>query len=372
MENYLLVVDDNIQNLQVVGLMLKKDEYKVAFAKSASEALQIIQSELPLLILLDVMMPDMDGYEFCMVLKQNSETAEIPIIFLTAKSEITDLVKGFECGGVDYVTKPFNEAELKARVNTHIALRKVQKALSLQAIELQKLNNTKNQIFSIISHDLRTPLASMNMLLNNMVDKMDQMTPEALFHNLILMEALTSETYQMMDNLLNWTRLQTNRLNPVAVFFNLNESVERAIRLYQKVSADKNISVHFKASGESIVFADEEMTFTIVRNFLNNALKFTPTNGQVNIVISKDNDLLTLSMSDSGIGISDETIQKIFSDVEYYSSMGTKGEKGTGVGLKLCRNFAQMNGGRIWATSKEGSGSVFNLILPCSKKFINP
>jgi DNA-binding response OmpR family regulator len=122
-KDLVLVVDDNPQNLQVLGPMLENKGYDVAFATSGEQALEFIDSEIPDLVLLDIMMPDMDGYQVCKRLKKEKTTASIPVIFLTAKSDTDDIVQGFEAGGVDYVTKPFNSAELLARVKTHLELK---------------------------------------------------------------------------------------------------------------------------------------------------------------------------------------------------------------------------------------------------------
>ncbi|NJK97303.1 MAG: response regulator [Bacteroidales bacterium] len=155
-EAYLLIVDDNLENLNVIGNILKDKHYKIALARNGVSALQILDEIEIDLILLDIMMPDMDGYEVCTRIKKNAALEDIPVIFISALNETKDIVKGFNCGGIDYITKPFKAEEIIARVDTHLKLRK-------QTLELKMINANKDLFISILAHDLKNPF---NHLIN--------------------------------------------------------------------------------------------------------------------------------------------------------------------------------------------------------------
>ncbi|MBS3769456.1 MAG: response regulator, partial [Bacteroidales bacterium] len=149
-ESKILLIDDSVQNLKLLGNMLREKDYQIALARDGKEGLQLAKKIYPDLILLDIMMPDLDGYEVCKQLKEDEQTKDIPVIFLTAKTSNEDLVKGFQLGGVDYITKPFNREELFMRIKTHLDLKKAHDKISSQAETLRELNETKDKMFSVI------------------------------------------------------------------------------------------------------------------------------------------------------------------------------------------------------------------------------
>ena len=178
-ENYkVLIVDDIEENLQVVGSILGEKNIAILFAKNGKQAIKIAQKKLPDLILLDINMPEMNGYEACKILKKDKQTSEIPIIFLSALNEKSDVVKGFEYGGVDYVTKPFNKAELLSRVNTHLELKYSKDQVKKQNKELKELNATKDKFFSIIAHDLKNPFYAISGLLELLFKRFEKYSDE--------------------------------------------------------------------------------------------------------------------------------------------------------------------------------------------------
>ncbi|MFW5777932.1 MAG: response regulator, partial [Bacteroidota bacterium] len=149
----ILIVDDNHQNLRVVSSFLKDKNYNLALATSGEKTLELLEKIHTDLILLDIMMPEMDGLETCRILKENPKTADIPVIFLTAKNQTEDIVEGFKAGGVDYITKPFNREELLVRIKNHVDLAKAKN-------KIIEMNNTRDKLYSIIAHDIKSPLNS--------------------------------------------------------------------------------------------------------------------------------------------------------------------------------------------------------------------
>ena len=365
--NKILVIDDNILNLEVIASLLKKQDYHFALAQNAKEAFDIIDSFSPDLILLDIMMPDIDGFEVCEKLKSEKRTEEIPVIFLTAKSSKQEIVKGFTLGGADYITKPFFKEELLLRIKTQVELKKAKDKLKKQAKYLAKLNSGKDKLFSVIGHDMRTPLASIQLLTDNLLSTENWKDEEYLLSSLKLMQVSANDSFQLLSNLLNWSRDQMNAVKCTKVYFNVKETITSVINLYDYTAKQKGISIEcIKTQGELLVYADEEMTKSVIRNLLSNAIKFSYEYSTVYIKSKKEKDFILISVTDSGIGIGESDILNIFAN-GYYTTLGTIGEKGTGLGLSISKKFVELNGGKIWVKSNTNSGAQFNFTLPVKK-----
>jgi signal transduction histidine kinase len=355
----IFVVEDIPRNLQIVCNMLKKEGYRIGAAGSGKQALGMIEEAKPDLVLLDVMMPEMDGFEVCEQLKKNPATKDIPVIFLTAKTEITDIVKGFEAGAVDYVTKPFNSTELLTRVKTHLQLKFTWDLL-------RELIATRDKFFAIIAHDLINPLQALIFsadLLHSSYDSLDdEMRKEYIkrFYN------NSTQIAALLENLLDWSSAQRGKIpfhpGRIDLGFLAGENVD----LLKENAKKKNISVSLEIAPETIAFGDENMIRAVIRNLLSNALKFTEPGGEVRISASKPdgNDKVEITVSDNGIGINEEEIQDFFRIDVRHNSRGTANEKGTGLGLILCKEFVEKNNGTIKVTSVPGSGSSFTFTLP--------
>jgi two-component system, sensor histidine kinase and response regulator len=367
MEKFILIIDDNLENLKLLGNLLKDQGYKIAVAKDGISAFKILAYSKPLIILLDVMMPDMDGYEVCKLLKENQDTADIPVIFLTAKNESKDIVHGFKMGGADYVTKPFNSDELIARLNHQIELINAKSIIEKQAEELSRLNKTKDRIFSIISHDMRTPIASILMMIQTMNSvegaKRLEFWQKAIKH----IELSASETHLLLENLLNWSLDQMQVIRVTPVYFNLIELINSVIKLIDSQLYIKNIEVSLNTTDETIIYADEEMIKTIIRNILNNAVKFSFAESKILIEVKKYSSFASVSIKDYGTGMSSEMIEKILDKNSYHSTIGTKGEKGTGLGIKICQSLIKINNGNLDIESALNKGTKVTITLPDRK-----
>ncbi|RKZ50646.1 MAG: hybrid sensor histidine kinase/response regulator [Candidatus Parabeggiatoa sp. nov. 3] len=355
----ILVVDDNAMNLKMLGSILKANGLSPAIAQSGANALKSIKRKLPDLILLDVMMPDMDGFEVCKRLKQDVDTQDIPVIFLTAKTEQEDIIQGLEVGAVDYVTKPFNPKELMTRVNTHLELKAAKEGLK-QALA------TKDKFFSIISHDLINlfnALLGLSFLLTDPNMKLGAAEKEDYIQSIL---KSSRQGYDLLKNLLEWSRSQTGTLKVTPAILNLSQIVDLNIAFLNEHAKNKHINIFSSIEETSLVFADENMLDTVLRNLLANAIKFTPENGQVEISAKQaQENLVEISISDTGVGIKPENIHKLFRSDVSYTTFGTHKEKGTGLGLILCKEFVEKNGGTIGVKSQEGKGSRFYIRLPC-------
>jgi len=356
----ILIVDDVPKNIQVVASILQKEGYDMAFAQNGNAALAHIQSHTFDLILLDVMMPGMDGFEVCEELKRSHATKDIPIIFLTAKADTDSIVRGFESGAVDYVTKPFNGTELSARVKTHLALRHSQQ-------DLQEANATKDKFFSIIAHDLKNPFNAILGLSELLTEQYNSFDDEQKKEFICHIKDTCNNTFKLLQNLLEWSRMQTGKIEWKPDELDLYTSSFENITLFKAGAKNKEINLYSDIKKNTMVFADPNMVTMIMRNLVSNAVKFTKPGGEVRISSESHEDNEEITISDTGVGIKKEDIEKLFRIDVHHSTYGTAKEPGTGLGLILCKEFAEKNGGKIWVESEPGKGSRFKFTLPKRK-----
>jgi two-component system sensor histidine kinase/response regulator len=362
----ILIVDDNKKNLQVLGNVLHEEGYKIAVAEDGYQAVKLAEKIVPGLILLDVMMPGIDGFEVCMSLKSKKELKNIPVIFLTAKSETTDIIEGFKRGGVDYITKPFKKEELLARINTHMELANARRLLKKRAEDLNAANAAKDKLFSIIAHDLRHPLADLKTLLELLLFDYDRFTKEDIIKCFKEIRDSTDETYNLLQNLLQWSRKEMKSLSCEPESFNLDDVVYSIIKLFKQSTGKKNISITYNKGRGLKVFADRNMIEAVLRNLVNNAIKFSYKDSNIIISAKREKDMVEVQVKDFGHGIKKEHQEALLTESIAISTRGTNNEKGTGVGLNLCRDFISQNKGRLWYESEEGKGSSFYFTVPAA------
>ncbi|SHJ86235.1 His Kinase A (phospho-acceptor) domain-containing protein [Tangfeifania diversioriginum] len=370
-KDLILIVDDQPNNLKVISSVLG-DKYSISVANSGENALKILNKVTPQLILLDIMMPGMNGFEVCEKLKANEGTKEIPVIFLTAKTEISDLVKGFNYGAVDYITKPFNATEVKVRINNHLSLAHAKSQIKAQKKDLQeknralkKLMNEKDKFFSIIAHDLKSPFSGLLGMLELMNDEGTELTKEETKKLLPALLKNAENVYALVENLLEWSRLQRNAREVNSEKINPQEVVNEVLGYLEATANQKQITLINEVNENHAVFADRMMFNTILRNLISNALKFTREGGKITVASETEADgKVTFSVTDTGIGMDSKTINEVFSIDKNVSTPGTKNEKGTGLGLILCKEFIELQKGEIRIKSKVNEGTCISFTLP--------
>jgi two-component system, sensor histidine kinase and response regulator len=360
----ILIIDDIASNIQVVANLLKKNNYNISYAQSGKAGIEKANQTNFDLILLDIMMPEMDGFEVCHHIKKNKKTKDIPIIFLTAKTTEDSLKKGFEAGAVDFITKPFKSDELLARVNTHIQLKTVREILSATNIELQNANASKDKLLSIIAHDLRNPFSVLITFSKLLIDSLDDFSKEDILNYLKTFYHTSKQGYNLLDNLLNWSKSQTGKIEVNTVVINLREIVEENVTLLYSQAQAKKIEMNNHVPENLMAAADLNMVLTVVRNLLSNAIKFTNEGGKIEIHGKSGNNHVEISVEDTGVGISPEDLEKIFRIDIKHSTSGTANERGSGLGLVLCKEFIEKNFGLLKASSEIGKGSRFWFTLP--------
>lgn len=367
-EYKILIVDDVMSNVLLLKVLLTNEKFAIATASNGRQALEQVEKENPDLVLLDVMMPDMSGFEVAQHLKSNPNTADIPIIFLTALNSTADIVKGFQVGANDFISKPFNKEELIIRVTHQISLVAAKRLILSKTEELQRTIAGRDKLYSVIAHDLRSPMGSIKMVLNMLILNLPSEKIGAEMYELLTMANQTTEdVFSLLDNLLKWTKSQIGKLNVVYQDVDLVEVTDGDIEIFSMVASLKKIRIREMKPEKMMVNADIDMLKTVVRNLLSNAIKFSKENSEVLVKMEEVDGMAVVSVQDYGCGISEEGQKKLLHTDTHFSTFGTNNEEGSGLGLLLCKDFVVKNGGKLWFTSKEGEGSIFSFSIPVKK-----
>lgn len=372
-----LIVDDQPNNLKVIASVLS-DEYNLSIANSGANALKNLENVFPDVILLDIMMPDMDGFQVCRKIKQDPRTNEIPIIFLTAKTDIEDIMTAFDAGGVDYITKPFNQREVKIRVRNHLNLYLAKNRIKKMNQELQnsekqlkesneKLaisNREKDKFFSILAHDLKNPFQSILGFTQLLKLRFDTYSNEKKLEYINSIDKSAQLTYTLLEELLEWGKLQQGNLKFQPKETTIGSLFENVIELIKPNADHKDITIQLSIQPELKVKADRYKIISVIRNLIGNAIKYTPRNGTVQVETSISNANVVCKIKDNGMGMNEEKIRDLFKLNKTKSEPGTEGEEGTGLGLLLCKEFVEMHGNLLRVESKTDEGTTFSFMLP--------
>jgi signal transduction histidine kinase len=369
----ILIVDDNPTNLKVLYDYLTEQNHRILVAEDGETAIEQAEYSLPDLILLDVMMPGIDGFETCRRLKQMETTRDIPVVFMTALADTPFLLKGFAVGAVDYLTKPLHQEEVQVRVQNHIQTRRLQKELQAEIRtrreaeeELRRINEGKDKFFNVIAHDLRTPIHGAVFFSESLLEAVRTKKDAQLEEIAQVVHESTSAVGRLLLDLLAWAETQMERVQTRPEQAELGELLKLNHVLAQIVARQKKIVLVNKAQSPIPIHADPRMVDTVVRNLLGNALKFTQPGGRVEIAAHAGPREITVAITDSGIGIAPERLPNLFQIGQNQSTYGTTGETGSGLGLPLCREMVEKNGGRLWVESELGKGSTFSFTVPTS------
>ena len=364
MENkrLILIVDDSPNNQRIIGTILSNKNYKLAYAASGFEALKFVEKQIPDLILLDIMMPGMDGFEVKAKLNENPIYKLIPVIFITALEEPENKAKGFELGGRDYIVKPINKLEVLARVRSQLLIQDQNSQLLKINKELQIANDTREKIFSVISHDLRTSIGNMRNVFRFMLDGMVDPVED---RDIIFDAEVTSRhTFNLLENLLYWAKSQQGNIQLYQETIDVEDAVNDVIDQEMGSAINKSIELTKNIESDLKLFGDRITLNIILRNLLINAIKFTPENGKIEVMVKEIEDGISITIKDNGVGMSASDIAKILEKTEAFSKKGTNQEKGTGIGLVIAGEFIELNKGRIEITSEIDQGSEFTVIFP--------
>jgi two-component system sensor histidine kinase/response regulator len=366
----ILVVDDITKNLQVVGTMLRNAGYEVMPTTSGAQALERVRVQLPDLILLDLMMPEMDGLAVCERLKADPLTRQIPVIFLTASNEMEHLVKGFEAGAVDYVTKPFNPPELLARVRTHIELKQARE-------RLREMNDEKNEFMGIVAHDLRNPLGAITGYAEIVLEEtasLQPSSPEKFDRSLKEMAQCAGHIHEtsrrmaeMVQNLLDANRIERGEMKLSLAPIELTAVLSSVVETQRPRAAAKQQTIQLQNETAPVtVFVDPNVLVQVLENLVSNAVKYSPPGKSICVRMKKLPESVRCEVQDEGPGLSAEDQKKLFGKFARLSAKPTGGEHATGLGLSIVKKMVEAMNGRVWCESELGKGALFVVQLPAT------
>jgi len=391
-DSIVFIVDDDPTNVHVLIDALSHVDLNVSVATSGEAALKLVEVVKPDIILLDVIMPGIDGFETCRRLKENEAVAEIPVIFMTALSETVNKIAGFEAGGVDYITKPFQHEEVLARVNAHLTIRQQQRQLrelnaglaaerELLAERVQeqtaKLRETNTQLSQALrlkdeflrsmSHEFRTPL--------NIILGMSEALQQSLYgplndeqrKSLCSIEENGQRLLVLLIDILEFSKIMAGTVALEIRSIPLTSVCHIALQRIDLKARKKHIRVSSRLdTGITKVQADETRLGQILDKLLDNAVKFTPEGGMIGLEVTGDSEqhMVRFTVWDTGIGIADDDMGRMFQTFVQLDGSLSRGYDGVGIGLSLTRHLVDMHGGRITVESEPGKGSRFTVSLP--------
>ncbi|MCP4698189.1 MAG: response regulator [Gammaproteobacteria bacterium] len=370
----ILIVDDISANIDVLRKFLGPDGYKFAFASSGEKALQIVSHSLPDIILLDIMMPGLDGFQTCVRMKTDSRTKDIPIIFITAKTDPVDLEAGFRAGAVDYITKPFQQAEVRARVKTHLTTHLLHKGLLKAKEEAEAANKAKSAFLANMSHELRTPLNG--ILGYAQILQRDPQLNEKQQNGISIIDKSGRHLLGLINDILDLAKIEVGKLRLVPAPFRLPQCLKDIADLMRMRAQEKEIAFTYKQSTwlPAAVNADEKRLRQVVLNLLGNAIKFTEQGSVIFSISAQDGGRIRFSIADTGRGIALEHMDKIFEVFGQVNDDSGQYAEGTGLGLPISKQFIELMGGELHVDSTLGQGSTFwfELTLEEVQGFANP
>ena len=371
-EASVLIVDDTEPNVRLLAHVVKKEGYEVMAAFSGADALSLIEKRKPDIILLDVMMPEMNGFEVCEYLKDHEEYKDIPVIFLSALSETDSKVQGFNVGGVDYITKPFQREEVLARIDLHVKLRKLQAELSNKVEQLkqreeslQKLNAEKDELMRIVGHDFRNPVTGIMGLAGFLEENIDNIDVAEQSDILGIIKGSGQKLLNLVNGLLNKEE-KASISELILQELDLRATILDIIDLHRPTAVNKGITIEKDLQEMPKKTVDKHKIEQILSNLLSNALKFTLEGGTISVKLHEVQDregAIDLSVEDSGMGIPQDQLNELWNSSEKKIRYGTSGEKGSGMGLELVKKFTNLHGGQVKVDSTEGEGTTFTVRL---------
>ena len=361
----ILIVDDDRLNVRILTSILKPDGYAIHAVHSGEEALEVYERLQPDLVLLDVVMPGINGFETCRTLRDRHGAKLAPVIFITAKSESDDVVEGLAAGGVDYLPKPFKAREALARLRTHLHNRLLSEKQRQLVDQLSAANQAKNRLLGMVAHDLRNPLASIRGLTDFLCDgTVGHLIPDQL--DLVKTIQETSQSMlTMVNELLDVSVIESGELKIYPQEHLIADLLTKSVYLNNINAAKKGSRIEVEEeTADAILHIDADKVKQVVDNLLSNAIKFSPPNSTIRVRMLREAASYSVLVRDQGPGIPEAERHKLFKDFSQTSVKPTAGEKSTGLGLAICKRIMESHGGSIAAESVPEGGSVFRITFP--------
>ncbi len=366
-----LVVDDNEMNVDLLVNMLERYQYTIYSAMDGATALDLVAEKLPEVVLLDISMPIMDGYEVCRRIKANEVTRDIPVIFISALDDMSNVLEGFEVGGVDYITKPFKYREVIARIQTQVTLlrqkREIEELRERERKQYERMDALRRQFIGSATHDLKNPL----FVISGYAD-MIEMVSKAANNTQVLgfVESIRRGVDKMSNlvyDILGLLQLETeSTIDRQGVAF--NQFVEQAVMDMKVRAEEKFITLTYHPPIEDIaILVDTKRIARVLDNLISNAIKYTSEHGHIDVVSKVGHDTVVIEVIDNGLGIPDDVQATIFEPFQRVNTEEHMTQEGTGLGLSIVKTLVEQHGGTISVESEIGQGSCFIVTLPIVK-----
>lgn len=373
-ENYradILIVDDTPANLQLLATSLSKHGYNIRAVTDGHHALMAARAVPPDLILLDIMMPDLDGFEVCRRLKEDETLHDIPVIFISALDETVDKVHGFRVGGADYISKPFKFEEVLARIEIHLTLynqrRQLEQAREQDRLYFEKISQLRDEFVSTASHDLKNPLANIKLsadLLRRAAERGDAQLQQKHLHNIATQ---VDRMQQLITDLLDIVKLETGR----ALVYErvpMEPFLQHVVEDFALAAQEKQINLRYQLStAVTSAVLDHQQFRQALHNLLSNAIKYTPAGGEVVLASMAEDDTLLVEVRDTGLGIPAADIPYLFDKFYRVTNPDHMAIEGTGLGLSIVQTVVHQHGGAVDVTSEFGRGSTFRIRMPLGR-----
>ena len=366
----ILVIDDLESNLRLTGNVLIEAGYEISLIVDGKKSIEIAKKILPDLILLDLVMPNVDGFEVCRQLQQDSNTKEIPIIFLTSMKNTDNIVKGLELGAVDYIVKPANKGETLARIKTHLDLRRSKETILLQNKQLTELIDERNAFFSISSNQMMNPINAIrghNDSIKTYNVKNDSSKELTTISQLIDNEIKTVSS--TINDILYLYNLEQGNLPSVVESFNMKMLINKVIDTYDEELKIKRLILTFdpEIDRTSQAFGDKDKVEMVINQILSNSIKYSKFYKTISIRASEIYEIkkyILVEIEDNGVGIPPDDLKNIFNKYSKLSPIPTNNEQSVGIGMPIVKRIIDNIGGKILIRSKESEGTVVKLFFP--------
>ncbi len=362
----LLIIDDIVDNLMLLGEAMSS-EYKIKVATSGVQGLELaVQNPKPDLILLDIMMPGIDGYEVCRRLKSDSRTRHIPVIFLSALDKESDELQGLDAGAVDFITKPFKLEVVRARINTQLELLRMRQQLQTARLKAEAASQSKSVFLANMSHEIRTPMSAIMGMTDLALEKSSDTQQQSYLETVKLS---ADSLLALINDILDFSKIEAGQMELDEHPFLFAEAIEAAMRTVSILSKEKGLEITLEIAPDvPVAVAGDSLRFRqIILNLLSNAIKFS-VKGVIRINVTVEHSELTtttlrVSVTDQGIGIKEDKISSVFSAFSQADSSVSRKFGGTGLGLAICRQLCELMGGTIRVESGYDKGSTFSFAV---------
>ena len=370
MGNKVLIVDDTPANIDVLRKTLAPEGYELSVATSGEVALKVASRLKPDLILLDIMMPGIDGYETCRRLKSDVGNKDTPVIFISAKNETEDVVRGFSMGAVDYINKPFQHEEVCARVRTQINLKsltelkeKLLSKLQDNVDRLTELDALKNKFLGMAAHDLRNPLISIRGFSELLLDENNEFSDEQVREFITTMHDASQHMFYLVSDLLDTSVIESGNLALDFKLCSLGELVLKRIKANEFLAEKKQMKIQHSLADLPDFNLDPNRIAQVVENLLTNAIKFSSPGSNIFVSLESVDGCAKVSVRDEGPGISPEDQNKLYTGFQKLSAQPTGGESSTGLGLAIAKKMVEAHKGTLDIESQLGVGSTFSFTI---------